>query len=104
MSCIHCLFLRKFVFLIFIIFILTGCSNEDDITPLQANVAVELYDQSYGDEPIQTLDVYLPAGRSIEDTPLLIYIHGGAWISGNKKEFAEYRNSLVKSFPEYAFV
>lgn len=33
-----------------------------------------------------TLDLYLPA-RAAEKPPLLVYIHGGAWISGDRRQY-----------------
>lgn len=98
-----CLF-KKFAFGIFIIFTYWSCTSDGEENPSVELTALEIYDQSYGSEPIQSMDVYLPADRSTEETPLLIYIHGGAWISGNKNEFADFRNALVESFPDYAFV
>ncbi|WP_338226205.1 alpha/beta hydrolase [Algoriphagus confluentis] len=50
------------------------------------------------------MDVYLPAGRSRENTPLLVYIHGGAWIDGDKSEFLQFKPVLDNLFPEYALV
>jgi acetyl esterase/lipase len=49
----------------------------------------------YGDSPSQNLDLYLPKqlgkGRSSERVkpriPLLIFIHGGAWIGGDKSSY-----------------
>lgn len=50
------------------------------------------------------MDVYLPAGRTTLDTPLLIYIHGGAWIDGDKSEFLQVKSALESEFPGYAFI
>jgi len=51
-------------------------------------------DVAYGDDPAQVVDVYTQGGRrgpgapmfaaSDEDRPILIWIHGGAWIAGDK--------------------
>ncbi len=85
-------------------FFLWSCNGEESPnlnTPLPA---VDLFDQSYGSDPRQSLDVYLPEGRTQESTPLLIYIHGGAWIDGNKEEFINFRTILESSFEDYAFV
>lgn len=42
----------------------------------------------YGkDSSQQVLDYYLPAGRNAKTTPVIILIHGGAWIAGDKNDF-----------------
>jgi acetyl esterase/lipase len=47
-----------------------------------------LRDLPYGDEhPRQVLDVYRPAGGST-NAPVLLQIHGGGWVFGNKHEQA----------------
>ena len=51
----------------------------------------EYLNQSYGPDSLQTYDLYVPTDRG--DTPgLILYIHGGAWTSGDK---ASYR-SVIK--------
>ncbi len=42
------------------------------------------YDLSYGSFPSSKLDLYLPANRNAQ-TPFVILIHGGAWITSDKK-------------------
>lgn len=64
----------------------------------------ELINLNYGDDPRQVMDVYLPAGRSAESTPLLIYIHGGAWIDGDKSEFLQVKSLAENSLSNFAFV
>lgn len=64
----------------------------------------QLLDESYGTHQQQKMDVFLPGGRSSSITPLLIYIHGGAWIDGDKSEFLQIKSILEKEFPDYAFV
>ena len=36
----------------------------------------------YGDASRQALDVYTPDGADAE-TPVVVYFHGGAWVSGS---------------------
>src|SRR5947209_17614978 len=47
-------------------------------TPTAANVA-------YGDHPRQVLDFY--QAKSDQPTPLVLYIHGGGWVNGDKSGF-----------------
>lgn len=97
-------FFSPLAFYIFTLLLLFSCSREDVIDPNAPLPAMELLDQSYGNDPRQSFDVYLPEGRSKEETPLLIYIHGGAWIDGDKGEFLQFKPWMERSFPEYAFV
>ncbi|MDE2361777.1 MAG: alpha/beta hydrolase [Hyphomicrobiales bacterium] len=50
-----------------------------------------LRDLSYGASADETLDLYLPAGASRERAPpLVVWIHGGGWLSGDKSHVAGY--------------
>ena len=80
-----------------------SCSSDQDIEP-DFLAARELLNESYGNDPKQKMDVYLPAGRTQSETPVLIYIHGGAWIDGDKSEFLQFKPLLEKEFPGYAFI
>ena len=91
-------FFLAFSFLIF------SCNPDENLDPNVPLPALELSNVSYGSDMRQTMDVFLPGGRSMENTPLLIYIHGGAWIDGSKDEFAQVKPLLDQAFPEYAYV
>lgn len=43
------------------------------------------------------LDVYLPQTAKTEDFPVLVNIHGGAWVYGDKKVYAPYCMYLAQS-------
>lgn len=94
--------LRQLLELSLFFLFLVACSSDPDPNPdfLEAR---DILDESYGNDPRQKMDVYLPAGRNSE-TPLLIYIHGGAWIDGDKSEFLQIKATLDREFPDYAFV
>ena len=47
---------------------------------------------SYGPHARQTLDVYL--AKSSHRTPVAVYIHGGAWVAGDKSGVTHYREFL----------
>ncbi len=57
---------------------------------------------AYGTDPLQKMDIYLPANRSATTTKVMILIHGGAWFSGDKSEFAPYIDTLKNRIPDYA--
>lgn len=93
----------RFLPVLGLILFFSACSTEPDTNP-DFLVAKDLLDESYGSDPKQNMDVYLPAGRTQSSTPLLIYIHGGGWIDGDKSEFLQVKEILEREFPNYAFV
>ena len=96
-------FLFRSFWIVLFLSLAWACSSDPEPTP-DFLPARELLDQAYGTNTRQKLDVYLPAGRSQTSTPLLVYIHGGAWIDGDKSEFLQFKPVLENLFPEYAFV
>lgn len=93
---------RLFVLLSFsIIFSSCDSGSDEPIVELEATV---LLDEFYGTESANSMDIFLPAGRSKAETPLFIYIHGGSWVSGDKSEILAFKPLLDYSFPDYAIV
>lgn len=95
--------ISRIIILAAFIFIFS-CNPNTDEDPNQPLPVLELRDQSYGSDPRQAMDVFLPEGRNLETTPLLIYIHGGAWIDGGKEEFDQVRAAMGQNFQDYAFI
>lgn len=53
-------------------------------------------DIAYGDDPLwQALDVYRPKGRG-EKLPVIVSIHGGGWVYGDKQRYQYYCMSLAQ--------
>lgn len=77
-----------------------SCAKKDS-PPLTLSATVST-NVSYGSDPNQVMDVYLPAGRSTSTTPLLVMFHGGAWASGDKDDLSPYVDSIQRLFPAYA--
>ncbi|WP_018629987.1 alpha/beta hydrolase [Niabella aurantiaca] len=81
---------------------LLSCSKPVD-TPTAAREAAVYKNQAYGNDPLQKMDVYLPADRTSVTTKVLILVHGGAWTGGDKTEFDPFiSNYLLKELPDYA--
>lgn len=57
---------------------------------------------SYGNDPQQKMDVYLPADRSESSTKVLILVHGGAWVEGDKADFNSFIQAIQQRLPDYA--
>ena len=60
----------------------------------------------YGDKPLQDLDIYYPKPlaqamknqNAINKTyPMVVFVHGGSWESGNKEEYAFVGQSLAQA-------
>lgn len=90
------------------IVLFTSCSKTDSgggstppPTPTPA-AARTIADTSYGADAKQKMDIYLPAGRTTSTTKVIILIHGGAWIAGDKNDYAASIDSLKKRLPDYA--
>src|SRR5690606_4594632 len=49
-------------------------------------------------------DLYLPEGRTSESTKVIMIIHGGTWIGGDKAEMTPFVAMLRESHPEHAVV
>ncbi len=64
--------------------------------------AATLLNLPYGSLPLQNMDAYLPAGRSSSTTKVMVIIHGGAWITGDKADLNGFVDTLRRRNPDYA--
>lgn len=100
---------RKSLFYnIFILIALFSCTKEQAPTAEdEANqnfTAKTHLNIDYGIDPEQNYDLYLPANRSSTYTKILVLLHGGGWIQGDKSDMNNYIPLLQKDHPEYAIV
>lgn len=83
----------------------SSCNKSDDnggggTTTVAAKV---INNEAYGTDPLQKMDIYLPAGRTTAATKVIILVHGGGWVSGDKSEFTgALIDTLKKRIPDYA--
>jgi len=77
-----------------------SCQKEPDIP--DSAPAQTILNVSYGSDPLQKMDVYLPAGRTTTNTKVIVTIHGGAWAQGDKSDFTAFIDTLKKRLPGYA--
>jgi acetyl esterase/lipase len=73
----------------------------DDPTPLTADVILNV---SYGNNPQQVYDIYLPADRTNELTKTIILVHGGGWIEGDKEDVNKFIGLVRENNPKHAIV
>ena len=66
--------------------------------------AMVLMDEAYGPHPNQNFDIYLPEDRSQATTKVLVLIHGGGWIDGDKENMDFMVDEFLTRFPNHAIV
>jgi acetyl esterase/lipase len=83
--------------------LLSSCSKTDDTGGGTGSIAEKsMTNVSYGTDPLQKMDIFLPANRSTATTKVMILIHGGGWTTGDKTDFAIFMDTLKKRIPDYA--
>ena len=92
-----------FIFYFFLFLVTNSCSENDEggsqDMPLEAETLLNV---SYGPNPQQVYDLYLPSGRNATDTKIIMLIHGGGWTEGDKNDMNGTVALLQSLYPEYA--
>jgi acetyl esterase/lipase len=83
---------------------MASCSKDDTNGGGGGTVAAKVItNEAYGTDPAQKMDIYLPAGRTTASTKVMILVHGGGWVSGDKSDFTQdLIDTLKKRIPDYA--
>jgi acetyl esterase/lipase len=88
---------------IIILLALLSCKKSGNVIDRSDFPPSSSMDVSYGSNPSQKMDIYLPGGRTRANTKFLVMVHGGGWTGGDKGEF----NAIIARFqtilPDYAF-
>ncbi|GAB5400076.1 MAG: hypothetical protein Aureis2KO_16610 [Aureisphaera sp.] len=66
--------------------------------------AISFMDVSYGSHPLQTYDLYLPEGRSMDKTKTIMLVHGGGWTGGDKEDMDSFVGTIQLLHPDHAIV
>ena len=77
--------------------------TSDDITSMDPLEFHEELNISYGSDGDQVFDLYLPANRT-EDTKIMILVHGGGWISGDKVDMNGFKDYMLENLSNIAIV
>lgn len=93
---------NKLIIFLLIISFTFSCTKNDDADIVDTSIAKQFMDVSYGSAPQQIYDIYLPKDRTISQTKVLVLVHGGSWISGDKNDLNDIVETLKQEFPEYA--
>lgn len=85
-----------------------SCTSEEKVTDSEAKSAhlaeLTYTDVSYGSHEQQIFDLYLPQGRSSEKTKVIVLVHGGGWIEGDKADMERFIEPFRERFPKHAIV
>ena len=98
--------MKKYHIVVLFLGLLFSCSSNDDkaaAAPALPLTEQTLANVAYSTDPQQKMDVYLPANRAT-DTKVVIVIHGGAWVEGDKADMAGVAAIVHERFPDYAVV
>ena len=92
--------MNKILSIALAVLLLTSCKKEK---PADQNLKAQTEKNvAYGLDAFHRMDVYLPAGRSVDSTKLMVLVHGGAWVSGDKTDFSSFIPVIQQRFPDYA--
>ena len=65
--------------------------------PMPGNMCFQL-NVAYGSDPLQKLDVYMPAGGAYK-APVILMVHGGGWYQGDKMDSPVVLNKVQNWVP-----
>lgn len=88
--------------LIFSVLMLMSACTKNNSPAATDQVEKTFTNISYGTDPKQKLDLYLPSNRSRSGTKLIVLIHGGGWTSGDKEDLGGSVTEFKKRLPTYA--
>jgi len=85
--------------LMMVVCLISSCSKDSEQPQPVSKIMLNV---SYGPDPSQKMDVYLPANNSTTSTKVIIMIHGGGWTTGDKSAITPYVDSLKRRLTDYA--
>lgn len=94
--------MKKHLLIFIVLITLLGCQQKTVNVGNNISFKVE-NNVSYGKDPNQKMDIYLPE-KPNKKNDVFIIIHGGGWRSGNKSQLTFFTYSLMEKFPGNVFV
>jgi acetyl esterase/lipase len=79
------------------------------IMPKDGGTQFAVRDASFGPDPRQRLDIYVPSAPSARPRPVIVFFYGGSWNSGTKSGYSFVGRALasrgfVVAIPDYRLV
>lgn len=81
-----------------------SCSEDNDTTANESLAEETMLNVSYGNDPQQKYDLYLPANRSSTKTKVIMLVHGGGWTGGDKADMDFFISYIKQRHPDHAIV
>ena len=81
-----------------------SCTKDSENNTEQPLMAETFMNVSYGANPQEKYDLYLPENRSSEKTKVIILVHGGGWIEGDKADMNFLISYIKQRHPNHAIV
>lgn len=78
--------------------VISSCDKNEDSGLAESNSK----NVKFGSETAQSMDVYLPQGRTTSNTKVIVFIHGGSWSGGDKSDFDTDIPSIRSQLKDYA--
>lgn len=85
-------------------FSFVSCSKDSDTANEQALMAETFLNVSYGSNAQQKYDLYLPADRTTKKTKVIVLVHGGGWVEGDKADMEFFIPYIKLRHPNHAIV
>lgn len=99
--------MKKLLFIIlFVSFQISfiSCSKDNDNNQAEPLAAETMLNVTYGNDPQQKYDLYLPANRTSAKTKIIVLVHGGGWTEGDKADMDFFIPYIKLRHPNHAIV
>lgn len=101
------IYIKYRIFILVSLILIGSCQSDEGINRSKTNLDPSIYFEelnvTYGNEPGQNFDIYLPADRDLQ-TKIIVLVHGGGWTSGDKTEMNGFKNYLRTELPNYGIL
>lgn len=100
-------YILLFVYYLGISLFFTSCTSDNNNASIDSGISLEAeirLEVSYGNDPQQVFDLYLPANRSSAKTKVVILVHGGGWTGGDKDNMTDLVHLIQENHPDHAIV
>ena len=70
-------------------------TRTSDVTLSQQEPVYQYENVAYGEHRLQTMDIYIPEGSNDARYPVVLTLHGGEWMGGDKTTLKQYTTTVL---------